>query len=212
MIRMLVMLFFVAASVEAADRYTLNIANVVGMYGVNDYQVQEIYKCAAPYFRKVGINFRVKYSTINDDFCYPSHTLQTRNQELDCLSIRASQRRKTITYFMTPPFITEDNLGGRSAWIAGVAKLCGNVSTGNATPIALHNGYYGQPRIKHSANAMAHEVFHNMCAVHLTSDGAGRVANLMHPDANSFTWQHGCNLLIFNTTKRQVKRWYARNR
>lgn len=200
------------SSAWAADKYQLNVVNVVGPYGVNNYQVKEIYKCAAPYFRKVGVNFRVKYLDMTVNPCSPSHTLQTRAQELNCLSIFASERRKTITYFMTPPFITDDNLGGRSAWIAGMAKLCGNVSTGNATPIALHNGYYGQSRLKHSANAMAHEVFHNMCATHVTSDGGKRIANLMHPTANDFTWQHGCNLPVFRVTKRQVKRWYAKNR
>lgn len=200
--------FISALLTTGAQAQTLRIVEVDGPRMMTHREVEEVYRCAAKYFKKVGITFRVKYAKLKPNACYLFHTLKRRSAELDCLSIFKSDRRKTLNYFLTEPFFEE-----QSAWLAGMANLCGNVSTGNGTSRGLINGQVQGSRIAHSGAIMAHEVMHNMCATHYPSSvQEPSIPNIMNPAATIFAFDYGCQIPVLNVTKRQVKRWYARNR
>ena len=186
----------------------LDIISVDGLFAVSDEQVQTIYADAARYFAQVGITFRVKYLAVDYNPCIYKHSLVSRESELKCFEVFTTRRSKVITYIMTPPFVTVDEAyGPQTAWIAGIAKLCGNLATGNAEEKSLSKGVIGDSRLMESATVMAHEILHTMCATHNNS-----APNIMHPEANRFTQQYSGNLPVLEFTKRQVKRWYVKRR
>jgi hypothetical protein len=197
----------------SARAQTLRIVEVDGPRMMSHREVEQTYRCASKYFKKVGINFRVKYAKLSPNPCYVSHTLRTRSSELNCLSIFSPNRRKTLNYFITEPFFETHSNGTQTAWIAGLAKLCGNTSTGNGSARSLINGQSSASRIEHSGAIMAHEVMHNMCATHYPSSvQEPSIPNIMNPAATIFAADYGCEIPVLRTTKRQVKRWYAKNR
>jgi len=198
---------------QLAQAQTLNIVRVEGQRVMSFEETVSTYKCASRYFKKVGINFRVKFFKLTNSPCYLFHSLNKRSSELNCLSIFSSGRRKTLNYFLTEPFFEDNADGTQTAWLAGLAKLCGNTSTGNGAARSLINGQSSASRIEHSGAIMAHEVMHNMCATHYPdSVQQPSIANIMNPAATRFAEIYGCDIPVLRVTKRQVKRWYARNR
>lgn len=204
---------WMVAQGAAAGADELRVVNSGGLYGVSAEDAQAIYKCAAPYFKKVGVTFRMKYYAFDFNPCYEKHSLVSRAEELKCFEPLASNRRRVITYMMTSPFLAvNEQTGARTSYIGGIAKFCGTLSTGNATSNVVTNDVIGASRIQHSATILGHEVMHNLCAHHAPDNTDGPVANLMHPNANKFTDQYGCNLPVLKVTRQEVKRWYIKNR
>lgn len=182
----------------------LSVIAVKGYLAVSDEQVQDIYSRASYYFNKVHINFRVKFASVETNPCIRYHWLQFRVDELRCLE-QLPRRKKTLTYYMTPPFIAVDKPvdqgGHQTAYVAGIARLGGWVATGNALETSLADG---RNMLNESAVAMAHEVFHLLGATH--QEGP----NLMNPNANIYTPLYNGKLPVLRATKRQVARWYAK--
>lgn len=182
----------------------LNVIAVKGYLAVSDEQVQNIYSRASYYFDKIHIAFRVKFASVETNPCIRYHWLQYRIDELRCLE-KLPRRKKTLTYYMTPPFIAVDKPvdqgGHQTAYVAGIARLDGWVATGNALETSLTDG---RNMLNESAVAMAHEVFHLLSATH--QEGV----NLMNPNANIYTPIYNGKLPVLRATKRQVARWYAK--
>lgn len=188
----------------------LRIIHMDGLYAVSPEQVQEIYSQASYYFAQTGLVFRLQVIPMDYNPCIYKHSLVTREAEIKCFDPFRAYRRKIITFVMTPPFVTIDYVEGpRTTWIAGIAMLCKNLSTGNAQANEMVNDVVGGDMLPHSATILAHEVFHNMCATHSLISAK---PNLMHPYANSYTSEYKGHLPIFRLTKRQVKRWYVKRR
>lgn len=187
----------------------LRIIHVGGLYAVTPEQVTEIYKRASYYFTQLNIKFRVKIIPIDYNPCIYKHSLGTRIDELNCFRSLTTTRRRSLTYWLTPPFITVDRPvsegGTQTGWIGGIALLCGNVATGNAIEAQLLNGVRGGSRIDHSAAILSHEILHNLCATHYDFE-----PNLMHSAANQYTEQYQGKLPILKVTKHQIKRSFVK--
>lgn len=189
--------FFLYALAARAE--TLRIIQVPGLHAVSDEQVKEIYAKSSYYFRELGLTFRVKYATKKAGPCEKWHWLQYRGKELSCFNRHTSKRKKLITHWMTPPFISLEAPGEpQKAWLAGLAYSCGDVATGNALEANLETG---EERLNHSAVTLAHEVGHLFCATHQDSS-----PNLLHSDAMRFVTEYGGILPVLEATKRQVRR------
>lgn len=166
---------------------SINIIDATGL-------ATQVYKEAAPYFREMGATLRVRIVE-KSYYCYTGDPYTLKSQ-LECMSIFASDRRKTITYFMTP----EMNNG----WLGGLALfVCSNVAFGTARTEPISSGV---PGLQVSGIVLAHEAGHSMCATHQNSK-----PNLMNADAGIYI-KTGKRLPIMRITRQQIKRWYARNR
>lgn len=191
----------------------LNLVAIDGYRAVSSEESMEVYSRASYYFREVGVGFRLKVFNVESNPCWQYHSWMPSVQvkELGCLKEHARQnglrRKKMLTYYMLPPSISVQNdYGPQTAWIGGLAEwLCGKVAMGNATPTSLRDGVEGESRIDHSATILAHEVGHMLCAEHIDTS-----PNLMHSSANIYTSEYGGRLPVLNTTKRQIKRGYAK--
>lgn len=183
----------------------LTIVHIQTPGAVKPKNVEEIYSRNSWYFSQLGVNFRHRIIRRTSD-CQSFHSLQTRAQEVICFAdqtlrdgiINVNSKRVQLVYFMTEPFYLLEDPEKLNPLIGGIAiALGGQVSTGNA----LVRTPYGEHRINHSANILAHEVCHLMTCVHILK------LNLMHPSANDFTILYGNKLPVLYRTKHQVRRW-----
>ena len=201
---------FLGKAMSQEEGVDIRLIHVGGLYAVTPEQVQEIYSQASYYFAQTGIVFRLQVIPIDYNPCIYKHGLQFRAEELHCFAPFRAARKKIITFVMTPPFVTvNEAYGPRTTWVAGIAILCKNLSTGNAQANSLIDDVPGGDMLPHSATILAHEIFHNMCATH-TLYRAG--PSLMHPAANDYTTQYNGRLPVLRVTKRQVKKWYIKRR
>lgn len=186
--------------VAQAER--LNIVTVGGYMAVSQEAAREIYRQAGPYFKAMGLVLRVEWKHLETNPCAKYHTYFTQTEELFCLNAQGFDKKGVATYFMLPPVVTvNEPYGPQTAWIMGVAFLCGNVGVGNAIEKQFYNGAVGPSRIAHGATLVAHETGHNFCAKHIS-----RKPNLMDPDANAHTEEYGGQLPVLPETIRQVNR------
>lgn len=180
----------------------LEIIAMDGYLAVNQTEVEDIYMRASRYLSQLGLTLRVKYARLDDNPCLQFHSFWLRTEELKCLAQQLPARPYVVTYWLTPPMVVVNQAyGPQTAWIAGIAEICGHNATGNATARQYVDGTFGAPTYDHSATIMAHEIAHIFCAKHVESS-----ENLMHPDANSFTTKYRGALPVLRITKRQVKR------
>jgi len=186
----------------------LNIVQVGGYLAVSQEAAKEIYRRSAWYFSELGLVLRVRFGSIGSNPCANLHSIFTPSSELHCFDKLGIDRPRTITFFMTPPYVTvEEAYGPQTAWIAGLAFLCGNVAMGNAVEYRLRNGITGPSLLNHDATILAHETSHTLCAKHID-----KAENLMHPAANEFTDKYLGRIPVLPETKLQVKRTKIRAR
>jgi len=192
--------------VAQAER--LNIVTVGGYMAVSQEAAREIYKQAGPYFKAMGLVLRVEWAHLPVNPCEKYHSYFSQTKELLCLQSLGLDKRGVATYFMLPPVVTVDEAyGPQTAWIMGVAFLCGNVGVGNAIESQFYKGVPGPSRIPHDATLIAHETAHMFCARHID-----RKPNLLHPNANVFTDVFGGQIPVMPETVRQIKRGKSKAR
>lgn len=170
----------------------LTIATIPGFSTIPTEKISEVIQEANPYFSEMGFRFRYKIISIASasSDCF-STDYNARENQLKCLHQEVKPTRKKLFFFFTEPWNNGTNLvyGGRAE------DFCANVAMGS----------YNEYSTQYTGMMVAHEVAHLMCATHVTSS-----PNLMSPIIG-FP-KKGIMARVSEVTKRQVKRWYARNR
>lgn len=205
---LIVALLFMSLTAKAEDLATkdLYLVAVPGPYAVTDAELLDVYSRASYYFRELRIGFRMSYIRRGANPCPGySDSRYAVYDSLECFQADAKQytRKNLIVYYVTPPTVE----GGRDAFIAGIADVCGDVAVGNAEAYKLQNGLLGEARIDQSATIMAHETAHLLCAKHYD-----KKINLMYSSANFYTSQYHGRLPVVKATKRQVRRAIIKQR
>lgn len=145
----------VALALESA--YPQTRLNVIATDGVSDKDIRQLYRAAAPYFKRMKLPFRVK-RLAEAHPCPELHTITTRGEELKCFWNDAApyRRKKMITVYVTAPFEQNGFL-----YMAGIAYNNNFVATSSMIPGSTDALYRG-------AVAFAHEVAHSACnAAHI---------------------------------------------
>lgn len=170
----------------------LTVATIPGFSTISPDKVAATIQEANYYFSEMG--FRFRYHTLSIA-SVPAECISTdynaRDAQLNCLHNLVTPKRKKLFFFFTRPWDNGTNLvyGGRAE------GFCANVAMGT----------FNEYSIPYTGMMVAHEVSHLMCATH----DAGE-PNLMSP-VIGFP-KPGVMAVVTELTKRQVRRWYARNR
>lgn len=170
----------------------LTVATIPGLSAIPQEKISETIQEANVYFSEMG--FRFRYQTLSID-SVPAECMSadygTRDTQLKCLRGLVTPKRKKLFFFFTGP------------WQNGTSLAYGGRAEGFCAHVAM--GTFNEYSIPYTGMLVAHEVAHLMCATHDAGD-----PNLMSP-VIGFP-KPGAIAAVTEMTKRQVRRWYVKNR